>query len=82
MLDTLAQYTSTVYWGIILTFNLLLILFITTWIHINTMTKRQERIEALLIKLDRRMDETINEIADIPAPQQPQGYMPIYPPQQ
>lgn len=79
-MPTLLQSYSTIYWGVILTFNLVLILFITTWLHINTMTKRQEHLEALLRKLDKRLDETINEIADIPSvPQQPQGYMPVYP---
>ena len=79
-MPALVQYASTVYWGIILTFNLLLVVFITTWIHINTMTKRQARIEALLRKLDKRLDEAIDEIAAVPAPTQPpSGYMPMYP---
>ena len=79
---TLTQYSSTLYWGIIITFNLLLVLFITMWLHINTMTKRQERLEALLRKLDKRLDETIDEIADIPvAPTQPpqQFFVPVQP---
>ncbi|HEU0002635.1 MAG TPA: hypothetical protein VFQ36_17135 [Ktedonobacteraceae bacterium] len=79
-MPALVQYYATVYWGIIITANVVIILFITTWIHINTMTKRQARLEALLRKLDKRLDETIDEIADIPAvPAQPQGYMPVYP---
>lgn len=79
-MEALIQYYATTYWGIIITANVVIILFITTWLHINTMTKRQERLEALLRKLDKRMDETINEIADIPGgSQQPQGYIPVYP---
>ena len=79
-MPTILESYSTLYWSILITETVVIILFIVIWLHINTMTKRHERLEALLRKLDKRMDETIDEIADIPgAPQQPQGYMPVYP---
>lgn len=79
MLDSFAQQWATVYWSVLITETLVIILFVMSWMHVNTMTKRQERIEALLKKLDKRLDETIDEIAAIPDPPQPQGYMPVYP---
>jgi hypothetical protein len=80
-MSALVQYYATVYWGIIIAANVIIILFITMWIHINTMTKRHTEMLTLLKQLHKRLDETNELIDDLidGEPAQPQSYMPVYP---